>query len=623
MVNYMRGIREGEMKYIVYGDDCDIYYRHKKTLYRISPDCVQMDGSVEYDTISLTVDYVYYCYKKKWGPSPFWKTICGWWKKMASQPEFIIHGTTVYTKPTKDGMCSGVTGTTLFDCVKAVLAYATYVDEVAIDPRLPFDEKKSVEYFRRVHGLEIKEGTWKPTAVDEEMEVVQGVPNENKFLGVRLEIALDGDGEIAFVPSLTSEEWLLNVLVPREPPGNNKELGKNRTRFDRARGLLVTGAIFQEQIRSVINDIINNLPGEALAMRVIDGQGKGMVPTDQHLVIGSEFCYPSSEGVPTLEWVVSLYAEEQQRGEWEYIYPQLQEELEEYKKLRKRMGNFTLTVREGISTLSYTESPYFADEMDEEDLELPSYEAHTSFAVFKPAQAAKIITHKPSQRDATKDVEKMVEQQHVVFKSQLDVQLGRDTKSIVEASPNLKFVGDRITDVNYREPELIEPMGTLFVVTPGKLWVFSERLFLRKYVQMSQQSNATAWMKLYARHERVRVEYEITKLEPKHLPGVEVTLMFDEKPVALAKSATSKDARLLLNKATYLVLRYLAAHSLIPSVNEVGKEVDPPSTTLTLPMGESELPPHAQQSWNLRMEAEVVEETRLKVLQLQAGAYEN
>lgn len=602
-VEYMKNVGEKECKYVVYGDDIDIYYKRKGILYRVSPDCVQMDGSVDYDTVSLAVDYVLKSYEVKWGKSSFWKVVGAWWKVFATSPEFLVHGTTVYTKGSKNGLCSGVTGTTYFDNVKAILAYEDLRNVMSSDADIFFNPTRATLYLKQHHGLEIKTGTWHVTEVHFTDEL--GPLNENKFLGTRISKRYNGEGEMVYTPSLTVKEWMVNVLVPREELGfKGSETAKQRIRFDRARGLLVTGAIFEEPVKNALYDYINRLPSLALAMRVQDGGGMGMTPTDQHLVIGEDFMYPSSEGVPTEEWVTSLYGDPEVKGEWLTLFPDIFDDLGLFRKNKKKMGTYKEVLVEGVQTLQYEESPYFQPGgLEEEELELPNFNASTSFAKAVSPLKQKPETHKPSFRDAVRNLEEEIADRKIVSVKVLENEMGRTVAPIVVQSEKLHVVEGKVMAKTVAMPGDLNISGVVYLV-PGTLHVHPKVLVKYKYVEQSVQANATAWVKNFIQVNNITMRYETLKEGPSHLLGVKVHLYFNEEIVATVETQRAKEAKLLLTKAAYLGLRWLASHFVIPTVDPLGKEAEPPGMTLSMPFREKELPEGLIGNWSIMSEPE-------------------
>lgn len=300
--------KDGDMTYIVYGDDVDFYYLRGGKVYRICPDFKQMDGSVDQTCINWTIDYVIHCFEQKFGTtySNFWRSVAEEWKVFATQPLMLVDKTGVYRKIRPDGLMTGVVGTTLFDTVKSVVSYEQFVQAAKGRPSL-LEEDNATAFFRTL-GLEIKADTWF-------VEKVNWKPSEGelwtnqKFLGVQMKWMENEKGPI-LVPHLPRDEWYTLFLTPRRDmvgKESRSRIAHDRYTFDRMRGLLVTGAVFDPQVYSVFNSIMQNLDPVALVMVVQAGEGKGTLPEAMN-VVGQDFKYDSSMGWPTVEWAVDLYS---------------------------------------------------------------------------------------------------------------------------------------------------------------------------------------------------------------------------------------------------------------------------------------------------------------------------
>nr|4XHA_A Chain A, RNA-dependent RNA polymerase [Thosea asigna virus]4XHA_B Chain B, RNA-dependent RNA polymerase [Thosea asigna virus]4XHI_A Chain A, RNA-dependent RNA polymerase [Thosea asigna virus]4XHI_B Chain B, RNA-dependent RNA polymerase [Thosea asigna virus]5CX6_A Chain A, RNA-dependent RNA polymerase [Thosea asigna virus]5CX6_B Chain B, RNA-dependent RNA polymerase [Thosea asigna virus]5CYR_A Chain A, RNA-dependent RNA polymerase [Thosea asigna virus]5CYR_B Chain B, RNA-dependent RNA poly len=291
-----------------YGDDTDIYYRKDGKLYRICPDFKQMDGSVDATTIEAVVDYVVDAHVKQYPTArQFWEEVGKLWVEMATQSPFLIDGTKVYRKMQKDGLMTGVVGTTLFDTVKSALAYNDWADQLMFGSLNLLEEKYAIEFFKNKHGLVIKEGTWKPALVNEDPGFGE-LWTEQKFLGLQLKV-VRRENEKVYVPNLPFEDWLTMWVTPRSKYRSKEtETMRERTLFDRARGLLVTGAVFDERARGLMGAVINSTAPEVVCMRVQEGGGRGAPPAYAFLTRDGVFEFPISDGYPSYDWVVSLYS---------------------------------------------------------------------------------------------------------------------------------------------------------------------------------------------------------------------------------------------------------------------------------------------------------------------------
>lgn len=348
VIEKVRALRElgkkgGEPVYFAYGDDMDLYYKHKGTTYRVSPDFRQMDGSVDRTTVKAVVKMVLRAFEKQHGKSQFWKSVGDLWVDMALDPRFIVNGTQTYRKPQKDGLMTGVVGTTLFDTAKAALAMSAYVEQIHDYREYGLLEERRAKAFFMKLGLEIKEGTWNPEAVNLE-PIPDTLFGRNKFLGVRWMWA-QGPKRVELVPTLDYEEWLTLVVVPRDDPGEVKrkgggggatsELQMNRRLFDRARGLLVTGAVFEPAIEQILGGIVDGLPAVALAMHVSSGGGKGEAPLEAPM-LGEAFEWENSRSYPNRRRVEDVYFSPDNKwgAQWTDPLPGLDERIEEVRKPR-------------------------------------------------------------------------------------------------------------------------------------------------------------------------------------------------------------------------------------------------------------------------------------------------
>ncbi|UHM27579.1 MAG: RNA-dependent RNA polymerase [Sanya permutotetravirus 2] len=318
----------------LYGDDGKIFMMTPKgETFSVDPDFKQMDGSVDFDTIVGVTKWMSDCYTEQHGESPLWDRVLSLMAIMASHPDLMVDGQTVYTKQ-KDGLLSGAVGTTLFDTAKSALAYRDLIDQFEIDPTKYFDAKWVTKYMLDKHGLVVKAGTWQPEKLD--MRPDHGkLWTQNKFLGMRFmwrQFEYKGEKLWTLVPSLEEDEWLELIMHPRDDintVGNKlSDVAKQRQSLDRARGYLVTGGIFNKKISEVLFKAIDMTPAVAVLMAVASGDGKGEGP-ELFQVVGEEFSYPTSEGVPNLQWVTQLYSEvEPSKDDWKPIFPTLHERIQ-------------------------------------------------------------------------------------------------------------------------------------------------------------------------------------------------------------------------------------------------------------------------------------------------------
>lgn len=346
MLEWAKGaveLSQGRPRRCHYGDDTDLFYRRNGTLYRVSPDFRQMDGSVDYDLIKAVIEYIIKAYSRKWGENSFWSRVAQLWLHFATQPDFLVDGTTVYRKRQKDGLMTGVVGTTLFDTAKSALAYRVFAD--AVHKQAKKGEytllEDPTEFFLGL-GLEIKEGTWKPTEV---LEVpMDGVlVSDNKFLGVQL-VYRQGPRKVEPVPYLSEEDWMTLMMNPRDDPRPNtksgiSQIGMQRTQFDRCRGYMVTGMFTNPRMFALCESLINELPPIAILMAVQADGGKGEKPENQK-ICGEDFVWPTSEGVPDVKWCENIYFSEANRwedAEWRTMFPQITDVLREIRRDHRRI----------------------------------------------------------------------------------------------------------------------------------------------------------------------------------------------------------------------------------------------------------------------------------------------
>lgn len=299
--------KDGDMTYVVYGDDVDFYYLSNGVVHRVCPDFKQMDGSVDATCINWTIDYIIACFEKKFGGTyaNFWKSVAEEWKTFATQPLLLVDGTKVVRKKSPDGLMTGVVGTTLFDTVKSVVAYELFLASAKGRPSM-LQAKQATEFFASL-GLVIKDGTWVSEVVAHKPEV-GSLWTTQKFLGMQM-AWVDAPAGPLLVPVLPDVEWQKLYLTPRSDMVDKRasRIAQHRYTFDRMRGLLTTGAVFNPKIRKLFASILRNLDPVAIVMMVQAGEGTGALPEFGN-VVGSDFRYETSMGWPTLEWAVDLYS---------------------------------------------------------------------------------------------------------------------------------------------------------------------------------------------------------------------------------------------------------------------------------------------------------------------------
>lgn len=376
----MRQLKKGECDFYCYSDDTDFYYRDRDNdLFRVSPDFTQMDGSIDADTVYITIKWICRCFASRFGESQFWHHVASEWYIMATKPHFVCDGPTVYMKAASkpSGVMSGVVGTTLFGTVKSVLTYAALSDDLAMGSVTLQSEKKMRKVFLERYGLVLKEKTWKWHKVNE--EPVPGVLwTPATFLGVQWKY-MQGSNRCGLVPCLDQERFLKLVINPRrdEKEVRNKlndryrtdfGIKENRYIFDWARGLMVSVGFADERQSSMLNAILNKVPATAVLMEVQANGGKGEPPDCLALMEKFGTCdatynYVDSQGVPTPGWVLNLYLAKDNRwpdsyeNRWQPLYPSLSSWMSEQRK-KERVVNPLFVIRTGDSNwIAKTELP--------------------------------------------------------------------------------------------------------------------------------------------------------------------------------------------------------------------------------------------------------------------------
>nr|WPV63088.1 MAG: RNA-dependent RNA polymerase [Jingmen rodent permutotetravirus 2] len=344
-------IRKRTTKFMIglYGDDAKLFMATKDgRVYAVDPDFKQMDGSVDFDTVVGVTKWMSNSYTEQHGASPFWDRVLELLAIMATHPPIIVHGHTIYKKKSKDGLLSGAVGTTLFDTAKSALAYNDLISHLETNPAYFTDEAWVTKFMKDKHGLVVKKGTWNPEDITERMEPVHGeLWTTNKFLGMRFmwrQYKVCGEEKYTLVPTLNENEWLDLILHPRDEINTDgsvmSSVAKQRKSLDRARGYLVTGAIFNPAISQVLFKAIDMVPAAAVLMAVANGNGKGEAPAE-YQIVGEDFEYPNSEGIPNEEWVTRLYSDDTPNpAHWVSVFPTLHEKLVLARKpWRERLRN--------------------------------------------------------------------------------------------------------------------------------------------------------------------------------------------------------------------------------------------------------------------------------------------
>ncbi|APG76938.1 RdRp [Hubei permutotetra-like virus 4] len=302
--------KEGDWFVEAYSDDVVIYYKQHGEIYRISPDFVQMDSSIDADIVRARLYNIRKLFKEQHGDNVWMESMIDLWEDMALDPMLIVQGTKIWRKKAKHGMCSGVPDTTGINTYKSVLAYHKMLE--SHDPRT-LTEDVARKWMRNHAGLEIKAGTW--TVEQANFMAPPGEPMcPQTFLGVQWMNTEEG----AVVPHLSTEKWLRMLVVPKDKDMDTYSLSAARRRFDRMRGYLVTGAAFDPRIVDVINDVLNGITAEAVIMQVQAGNGRGEAPQEGLLL--PDFVFPASDVVPSRANVVEIYSGGA-RSAWTELFP--------------------------------------------------------------------------------------------------------------------------------------------------------------------------------------------------------------------------------------------------------------------------------------------------------------
>ncbi|BBO25553.1 putative RNA-dependent RNA polymerase [Culex permutotetra-like virus] len=324
----------------VYGDDCRIVQaKAGGGAVVVDPDMKQHDGAIDTETISGTVKWIYDMYAKQHGDSKFWEFVLQQLAIFACDPNMVIDGSTVYTKKVQGGLISGVPGTTLFGCAKSVLAYSALLDECMFDKTLFADEAKVGKYLMEKHGCTLKEGTWRPSP----MNLTQADGTylcESKFLGMRLMWRTSERFPDPFlVPTLKDDEWLELIMCPRASEDKKaSNLAAQRTSFDRICGLLLCGAVYSDRVSKALHAAVDLVPATAVLLSTqLDGK-RGLIESPNDLIVSDDFIYPSTAGIPGLDFCDALYnldAEHRGDSKFESVYPTLDDFINSRKEVHR------------------------------------------------------------------------------------------------------------------------------------------------------------------------------------------------------------------------------------------------------------------------------------------------
>lgn len=300
----------------VYGDDGDLYFVSGGGLYRVSPDVKQMDSCVDFDTIKLTFEYMRYMYTRACGESRLWDMIIMALVELMEKPRIMVSGTKLYTKD-PNGLMSGIVGTTVFDTVKAAVSYTDLLESHASNPAALLDEAYVAKLMLERYGLVLKPGTWQPELVNLDPPPAYMSPDgdvtyqeeslfgRGKFLGVQY-LRVSGPRKPDWVPWLPEADWASCLLAPRQGEEESGATERLRTQFDRIRGYLTTGAVFQPRIRQALDYWVDRIPSEIILM-----QPQGTTPPEGVLFGDDQetWEYPTPEFYPHAQWVFDVYAD--------------------------------------------------------------------------------------------------------------------------------------------------------------------------------------------------------------------------------------------------------------------------------------------------------------------------
>lgn len=331
MVQWMYSGKVG-LKFICYGDDTRLIIHCKDgRRYMVNPDFQQMDGSVDATTISWTVDWILANLSEDGEkPNNFWQAIASLWKQMATTPRFCCHGTKIWEKKSKDGLMTGVPGTTLFDTVKAVVAWQSFVAATERSEVDPLNPEAVTAWMKLNAGLVIKEGTYVPELLPILKETLTGdLIGSGKFLGVQIKKEIF-QNETLYVPTLPYREMVQMLVVQKDDPlvPTKSALGSQRLLFDRMRGLMITFGFTEPLIVDAIHHVVNTIPVTAVVMET---QLKGGEKPES--ITLQDFAYPDSDGFPSIEFCKAVYSdlEFDRKPYWISIFPGM---VESFKNLR-------------------------------------------------------------------------------------------------------------------------------------------------------------------------------------------------------------------------------------------------------------------------------------------------
>jgi len=437
---WMVSCKKGEMKFIAYGDDIKLVYRDSDgVLWEVNPDFVQMDGSIDKDTVTETLRYIDNTYTSIFGESKFFKYILNLWRYLAIDSSFLVHGSGIWTNG-GGGLRTGVVGTTLFDTAKSVMAYSI-LKQRRMNPIR--DASQCIQALKEM-GLEVKEGTWDPQKVEEQAEAGDFL-SEQKFLGAQLFMVEGKEGVVEPVPRIPPEDLAkLMGNVRQQTRIGDSHTEVRRRLFDTARGYMITGAYLHPDLWAACCDLIDSTPGEIVVQRVQSGGGTGEKPEHEKFV-GEDFEWPSSDGFPSQRFCLNVYLSENAKvdgAHWITIFPDLQQQVEQYRKEIK----FVKPVKflETKSWAIETEMDRVQDIVDEKvQPEIRAEGKVLTNAVFKPPRGLVKFKEIPKTRETKLDTIKNLTENAEEFHGRtLEVVLPYGAEFIAESMVKLGFYND-------------------------------------------------------------------------------------------------------------------------------------------------------------------------------------
>lgn len=294
-------------------------------------------------------------------------------------------------------------------------------------------------------------------------------------------------------------------------------------------------------------------------MAVASGNGKGESP-ELYQVVGEDFSYPTSEGVPNLKWITGLYTEEgPDKDEWKPVFPTLHEKIMLSRAPWKtRLRNLTRATH--IPADPMTEI-YFSEWEEPEPLQLP--QANTSFAVKGKEKAMpKLGTKRVLLQNRAEYVEALVARDSLNALQRTKEVLGKEQSTTlppVKLKPNIIVVDESEREVfNIVVDTNVKCLKTLTMpltdVQPDISWLNF----------LDQKNGGKVNL-----HTTVD-SYKIVEGEEQPLPVKIVTasLVYPNKKILIAKAKSMAKAPIIRSAIVYklyAVLGELYKHGIITS----------------------------------------------------------